>query len=210
MRATYHLVPAETWASRDPASAYAAPSLAAEGFIHCTDGAAAMVETANRHYRDDPRALLVLTVDLDATGSAWRFDDQGGLYPHVYGMIAPAAILRAQPIPRAADGTFEAFGADVPAGVRVETIYVVEATYGPEAERLRPAARPEHLAHIAELLQSGTLIEAGGYLDFSSALLLVRASTEAEALDMFRDDVYIRTGVWTDLRARALGRVVLE
>jgi uncharacterized protein (DUF952 family)/uncharacterized protein YciI len=210
VRPTYHLVPAETWAARDPSSAYAAPSLAAEGFIHCTDGAAAMVDTANRHYRQDPRAFLVLTVDLDATGSPWRFDDQAGLYPHVYGMIEPTAVIRAQPIPRADDGTFAAFGVDVPAGVRVETIYVVEATYGPEAERLRPAARPEHLGHVAELLRSGVLIEAGGYLDFSSALLLVRSSSEEEALDLFRDDVYIRTGVWTDLRARALGRVIAE
>jgi uncharacterized protein (DUF952 family)/uncharacterized protein YciI len=210
VRPTYHLVPAETWAARDPSSAYAAPSLATEGFIHCTDGAAAMVDTANRHYRQDPRAFLVLTVDLDATGSPWQFDDQAGLYPHIYGMIEPAAVIRSQPIPRADDGTFAAFGGDVPAGVRVETIYVVEATYGPDAERLRPAARPEHLGHIAELLRSGVLIEAGGYLDFSSALLLVRASSEEDALDLFRDDVYIRTGVWTDLRARALGRVIAE
>lgn len=210
MRPTYHLVPAETWAARDPASAYSAPSLAAEGFIHCTDGDAAMVDTANRHYRNDPRSFLVLTVDLDSSGSPWRFDDQAGLYPHIYGMIVPAAVLRVQPIPRAADGTFEAFGGDLPAGVRVETIYVVEATYGPDAEQLRPGARPEHLAHIGELLRSGQVIEAGGYLDFSSALLLVQAASEEEALDLFRDDVYIRTGVWTDLHARALGRVIVK
>ncbi len=98
----------------------------------------------------------------------------------------------------------------MPAGVRVETIYVVEATYGPGAASLRPAARPEHLARIGELLRSGDVIEAGGYLDFSSAILLVRAASEDEALAMFRDDVYIRTGVWTDLRARALGRVIAE
>ena len=211
MRPTYHLVPADTWAARDAASAYAAPSLASEGFIHCTDGAAAMVATANRHYLADPRAFLVLTVDLDATGSPWRFDDQTGIYPHVYGMIAPAAILKAQPIPRSADGTFEPFtGAEIPAGVNVETIYIVEATYGPDAERLRPAARPEHLAHIGELLRSGELIEAGGLLDLSTAVLLVKASSEDEALDLFRDDVYIRTGVWTGLRARPFGRVTTD
>ena len=33
-------------------------SLADEGFIHCTDGAEALVATANRHYRDDPRDFL--------------------------------------------------------------------------------------------------------------------------------------------------------
>nr|MDP9482426.1 hypothetical protein [Chloroflexota bacterium] len=99
---------------------------------------------------------------------------------------------------------------DLPPGVRVETIYVVEATYGPEAERLRPVVRPEHLARIRRLLAEGRLIEAGGYLDLSAALLLVRASSEAEALDLIGDDVYLRSGVWTTLRARPFGRVVAE
>ncbi len=122
---------------------YVAPSLETEGFIHCTDGAEAMVATANRHYRDDPRAFVVLTVDLDATGSPWRFDDPARIYPHVYGPIAPGAIGRPAPIPRAADGTFLPFGpGDVPAGVSVERIFVVEATYGPDAEQAPPGRAP--------------------------------------------------------------------
>lgn len=110
-RTTFHLVPVEIWASGDASEPWAAASLASEGFIHCTDGAEAMVATANRHYRDDPRAFLVLTVDLDATGSPWRFDDPSGIYPHVYGPIARTAILRAVPIIRAADGRFVSFSA---------------------------------------------------------------------------------------------------
>jgi uncharacterized protein (DUF952 family)/uncharacterized protein YciI len=211
MRPTYHLVPAQTWAERDPAASYAAASLEAEGFVHCTDGAAAMVATANRHYRADPRAFLVLTVDLDATGSPWRFDDPSGAYPHVYGPIEPSAVIATVPIQRAPDGEFLPFaGGDVPSGVRVETIYVVEATYGPDAERLRPAARPEHLARIGRLLAEGRVIEAGGHLDLSTSLLLVRAESEAEALELVRDDVYMRSGVWTTLRAKPFGRVVAE
>jgi uncharacterized protein (DUF952 family)/uncharacterized protein YciI len=211
MRPTYHLVPAQTWAERDPATPYASASLEDEGFIHCTDGAAAMVATANRHYRADPRAFLVLTVDLDATGSSWQFDDPSGIYPHVYGPVDPAAVLAAVPIPRTADGEFRPFAVDdLPPGVRVETIYVIEATYGPDAERLRPAVRPEHLARIGRLLAEGRVIEAGGHLDFSTALLLVRASSEAEALELFRDDVYLRSGVWTTLRAKPFARVIAE
>ncbi len=211
MRQTYHLTPAAAWAGRDPAAPIEPPSLATEGFIHCTDGAEAMVATANRHYRETPSAFVVLTIDLDAAGSPWQFDDQGGIYPHVYGPIASAAVLAVQPMPRAADGTFLSFtGSGVPTGIKVETIYVVEATYGPAAAELRPFSRPEHLGHIADLIRAGDVIEAGGYLDFSSAMLLVRAASEDAALDLFRDDVYIRTGVWTDLRARAYGRVVVD
>jgi uncharacterized protein YciI len=51
--------------------------------------------------------------------------------------------------------------------------------------------------------------QAGGYLDFSSAMLIVRASSEAEAIALIRDDVYVREGVWLDdARARPFGLVV--
>jgi uncharacterized protein (DUF952 family) len=111
MRPTYHLAPAESWASADPGLPYSAASLAAEGFIHCTDGMTEMVATANRHYRDDPRPFLVLTVDLDATGSPWRIEDERGIYPHVFGPIEPVAILRVVEAPRTADGEFLPFEA---------------------------------------------------------------------------------------------------
>jgi uncharacterized protein (DUF952 family) len=65
-----------------------------------------MCDTANRHYRDDPRPFLVLTVDLDAAGSPWQIDEPGAPYPHVYGSIDRAAILDVRPMPRDPDGTF--------------------------------------------------------------------------------------------------------
>jgi uncharacterized protein YciI len=36
----------------------------------------------------------------------------------------------------------------------------------------------------------------------------MRAESEEEALAVARADVYFRSGVWTELRVRALGRVV--
>ena len=98
--------------------------------------------------------------------------------------------------------------AELPPGVAIETIYVVEADYTPQAAERRPAVRQEHLAHIAELRAAGVVVEAGGYADFSTALLLVRAATADEAIAHFTDDVYVRAGVWGDIRARAYGRVV--
>jgi uncharacterized protein YciI len=98
---------------------------------------------------------------------------------------------------------------DVPA-YSIEPIWVVEATYAPDAADTRPAVRPEHLARIAQLRADGTILEAGGYLDLSTALLLVRAASEADAIALFRDDVYMRCGVWVELRAKAYGRVALE
>lgn len=104
------MLPAEVWAARDPARSYAPATYPEEGFIHCTDGDAAMVATANRHYRDDPRAFLVLTVDLEATGSAWRFDDAARRYPHIYGTVAPGAVLAVRRLVRDADGRFTSIG----------------------------------------------------------------------------------------------------
>ncbi|HXI81485.1 MAG TPA: DUF952 domain-containing protein [Verrucomicrobiae bacterium] len=108
-RLTYHLTPLEWWDGAPADQPLGAPSLEAEGFIHCTDGAAAMVATANRHYRDDPRPFVVLTVDLDGIASRWRVDDPSGIYPHVFGAIDRAAIVGVVPAPRDPDGRFLPF-----------------------------------------------------------------------------------------------------
>ena len=93
-----------------PSRPYAAPSLASEGFIHCTDGDDALIATADRHYRDDPRPFVALTLDLDAVGSPWRVEDAAGIYPHIYGPIDRRAILATAPIQRDPDGRFLGIG----------------------------------------------------------------------------------------------------
>ena len=100
--------------------------------------------------------------------------------------------------------------AEIPPGVAVETIYVVEATYAPDAARTRGPFRAEHLSRVIEMRRAGILLEAGGFADFSAALLLFRTASAEEALAICRDDVYTRCGVWTELRARPWGRVVAE
>jgi uncharacterized protein (DUF952 family) len=105
-RATLHLVPEARWNARDPGAPYTPERYADEGFVHCTDGDEEMLRTANRFYRDDPQPFLLLTVDLDATGSPWRFDEAGSPYPHVYGPIAPEAVTDVRRFARDGDGTF--------------------------------------------------------------------------------------------------------
>jgi uncharacterized protein (DUF952 family) len=106
---TFHLTPVEWWAAADPSEPLGSPSLATEGFIHCTTGADEMVATANRHYRTDLRDFVVLTVDLDLVTSPWSCEDDRAIYPHVFGPIDRAAIVAVAPMPRADDGTFLAF-----------------------------------------------------------------------------------------------------
>lgn len=110
MRLTYHLVPAAEWAAAAGAPAYAAPSLADEGFIHCTDGEAEVLATGDRHYRSDGRPYVVLTIDLDEVGVPWRTDDPVRTFPHVFGAIPRSAVLAVHSVERAPDGSFLAIG----------------------------------------------------------------------------------------------------
>jgi uncharacterized protein (DUF952 family) len=108
VRPTLHLVPEAAWEARDRSQGWLPAAYANDGFVHCTDGDAAMIEVANRFYAADPRPFLVLTVDLDRTGSPWRFDDLGQPYPHVYGPIDLGAVLETRRIIRDPGGRFVA------------------------------------------------------------------------------------------------------
>ncbi len=94
----------------------------------------------------------------------------------------------------------------VPTGA-IEPIWLVEATYAPDAAETRVPFRAEHVARLRALKRRGILVEAGAFLDVSATILLLRAADEQAALDLCRDDVYLRNGVWIELRARAFGRV---
>jgi len=100
---------------------------------------------------------------------------------------------------------------EIPDGVSVETVYAVEISYSPEAQVKRPAVRFEHLTRVARMFREGTLVEAGGYLDWKSAILIFRVRSAQEAIDIIREDVYLREGVWLDdAVARPLARVILD
>jgi len=105
-RETLHLVPEAVWDGHDPDEPYLPAAYEADGFVHCTDGDDAMVAVANRFYRDDPSAFLLLTLDLERCGSPWRFDDEARIYPHVYGSIRLSSVTLVRRMERAPDGTF--------------------------------------------------------------------------------------------------------
>jgi uncharacterized protein YciI len=96
---------------------------------------------------------------------------------------------------------------EIPDGVALEPVFVIEATYAPDAAETRPAHRPTHLARIAELRRDGVVLEAGAYPDLSGSLLLVRATDADAALAIARADVYMREGVWVEARVRPFVRV---
>ncbi len=99
---------------------------------------------------------------------------------------------------------------DLPQGVTVETVWLVEVPYTAEAPERRPSHRPVHLGRIATLMRDGIVIEAGGCIDWSKAVLLIRAASQAQALALIEEDVYTREGVWHRPTARQYGRVVVD
>jgi uncharacterized protein YciI len=96
---------------------------------------------------------------------------------------------------------------EIPDGIVMEPVFVIEATYGPDAAELRPPHRPAHLARIAALRAAGVVLEAGAFPDMSGSLLLVRAADADAALAIARGDVYLREGVWVEARVRPFVRV---
>jgi len=106
-RPTLHLVPEAVWDAHDRGEPYLPAAYGEDGFVHCTDGDEAMIAVANRFYRDDLRAFLLLTLDLERTGSPWRFDDPSGIYPHVYGPIDTTSVTDVRRMVRGPTGRFE-------------------------------------------------------------------------------------------------------
>jgi uncharacterized protein (DUF952 family) len=110
----FHIATHEDWDAAQQRASYVAPSLATEGFIHCST-AAQVASTANAIFRgrDD---LLLLTIDEDRLTSEVRYEPaatpahEGGseLFPHLYGALNLDAVTSAEPMPPREDGTFEA------------------------------------------------------------------------------------------------------
>jgi uncharacterized protein YciI len=96
---------------------------------------------------------------------------------------------------------------EIPPGVELEDVYLIEAMYTAEAAERRPAVRGAHIRRAAELKAAGTTIEVGAYKDMTSSILLVRADSEEEALAIAREDIYVSAGVWGRITARPFGRV---
>jgi uncharacterized protein (DUF952 family) len=103
MRWIYHLIPKPEWDEADRA-AYAASSLATEGFIHCCNRDQ-IVRVANLYYARDPE-LLLLCINADRLISPLRDEDPGigQRFPHVYGPIHGEAIASVVPMRRGPEG----------------------------------------------------------------------------------------------------------
>jgi uncharacterized protein (DUF952 family) len=100
-----HITTDAGWAAAQETGSLVAPSLADEGFIHCSTRA--QVEaTANRIFRGSGD-LLLLEVDPDRLTSALKWErakDVGEEFPHIYGPLNVDAVTGTLVLPETADG----------------------------------------------------------------------------------------------------------
>ena len=95
MTVIHHLTTAEAWAGAQAAGEYAAPRLAAEGFIHAAGDEAQTLRVAERLY-SGAAGLIVLDVDVARLKAEVRREASrsGEVYPHIYGRINLDAVVR--------------------------------------------------------------------------------------------------------------------
>jgi uncharacterized protein (DUF952 family) len=104
--ATFHLVPREVWERQGSGDTYVPEGFDVDGFVHCTDGEANVIDTANRYYQDDARAYVLLSIDTDRLSAPVRYEDPGRIFPHVFGPIETSAVTEVRTVERDADGRF--------------------------------------------------------------------------------------------------------
>jgi uncharacterized protein (DUF952 family) len=105
-----HFCPRPDWQAAVVAGEYSADTLATEGFIHCSTADLVHIP-ANRLVRGRTD-LLLLEIDEGRLAEPPRYepgdpsDPASPVFPHIYGPIPVAAVVRVHEFPPDPDGTF--------------------------------------------------------------------------------------------------------
>ncbi len=105
MTVIYHITTADAWAAAQSAGEYEAPSLAEEGFIHCSGDEAQTLRVVQRLY-SGATGLIVLDVDVIRLNAEVKREPSrsGEIYPHIYGKINLDAVVRVRDLTLDSDG----------------------------------------------------------------------------------------------------------
>ena len=101
----YHLARRAEWEAAGATGRYVGSAQdQADGFIHFSTGE--QVEDSAARHRAGETDLLLLSVDAAVLGDAlkWEASRSGTLFPHLYGPLPAAAVIRAEPLPLGPDG----------------------------------------------------------------------------------------------------------
>lgn len=95
----YHVTTKQNWNKALQQSIYEAPSLAAEGFIHCSQES--QVAGVLERYFSGQKDLVKLVIDTDKLTSQFVFEwspSTQDTFPHIYGPINIDAVIDVQNI----------------------------------------------------------------------------------------------------------------
>jgi uncharacterized protein (DUF952 family) len=101
----YKIVPAALWREAERAGRFdGSPVDLEDGFIHFST-AAQVRETAAKHFAGQ-RDLLLVRVKAASLGASLRWEPArgGALFPHLYGPLDLALVMRIDQLPLEADG----------------------------------------------------------------------------------------------------------
>ena len=106
MTVIYHITTSDAWAGAQSVGEYEVPSLAEEGFIHCSADEAQTLRVAERLY-SGVSGLQVLDVDVVRLKAEVKREPSrsGEIYPHIYGKINLDAVVRIRDLTLDADGS---------------------------------------------------------------------------------------------------------
>jgi uncharacterized protein (DUF952 family) len=107
----YKIVPAALWRAVEALAEFdGAPVDLADGFIHFST-ARQVRETAAKHFAGE-RDLLLVAVEAERLGEAlkWERSRGGDLFPHLYGKLQLADVVRVDALPLRGDGTHDFSG----------------------------------------------------------------------------------------------------
>ena len=97
MASIYHVCSAAAWQAAKEKGVYEHPSLASEGFIHCSDER--QVAGVLMRYFNGQKNLLRLEIEPGKLSSELKWEDSpslGEAFPHIYGPINIDAIVGIQ------------------------------------------------------------------------------------------------------------------
>jgi uncharacterized protein (DUF952 family) len=103
-----HITRRTDWENAVAGGGYSADSLGSQGFIHCSTPPQ-VVRVANSLFRGQAD-LVLLCVDEKLVQPEIRYENlRGGaeLFPHIYGVLNPDAVVRVIEFPPDRDGRFE-------------------------------------------------------------------------------------------------------
>jgi uncharacterized protein (DUF952 family) len=100
----FHLTSPAAWAQAQVSGELAPPSLAAEGFIHCSTSTQ-VPGTIERHFAGVDELLLLELAPGMHGELRWDEARPGAFYPHLYRPLTPADVARTVAWQRNADGS---------------------------------------------------------------------------------------------------------